>query len=969
MSSSRSDAVTESAPAAPVYVFISYASEDRPAAKLLHERLMAEPLLADSNGAVWMDRPEIEGGDRWKKEIDQALHRSRVVLALLTARSVDPKRQWIRYEHTEARRLFRRVVPILLEDCAIPEHLKDLQYVDFRADFEQGFRDLRNAIAKFAPRVGPRSARRFVDATPPLDRAFIGRQDELEAVFALIDGESKAVETGRQAIAIQGMGGTGKTMLVNELARRIAIHYPGGVATESRGQNPASAEAVLQKWAKYMLGSYPQPRWTVVDVRSNLREKYGEILVILDDVPAEDVGHVQQLLEALPPDATRLLTTRLADVGAALGCLVVPLKAFDDSDALEFLRNRLARKGPKPKDAVLRSLIESLGGHPLALELVAANCESTLDLAEDVEDLRKRLAEGEIEDIALDIPELRKHTSLAICLQDSVESLVREEAEGEKYLKRFAALGVFPDGALQNRDLISAVWGADDRRDARRTLRALVNRALVNRDSSSEFYFNHPILRAYAYGHLKRDPEWLEAVQSRYARYVIDVARTGFQGPPEEWIRLEPYRPHIHRIAQGLKESAEKALGDLSRLAMPEAPGDLEKRHDLPAAIDLAVDLASAVKKYVVARPEIGEIGRDCLHLGLACARVRGESLEEAVFLDALGEWHQKRDPDLAMKYFEAASAAARNAGDLSLEAAILTHRGELLRATSKPREALEVLSTALGIHRQLGNDDLAAHTIKSMGETHWRLGDHRKALELHLEALQIFVRRRNLGGEGDMLNKIGSVRFNEGNHREAIAYFEKALDIHRRVGNRSMEAEDLNDMAIAYRYLNDVWRSLPPLIDALEIHQATGGRRLQAITMCNMANVYLNLGFLRSARNLAEDALRIAEEVKDLVVQSWALSWKGQALQAEGDLEPARALFEDALVRARREGSPRSEAGHLGSLALWNELYGDPGKAHDLYQEAISVMERHELSQAFGGKRIEDFRARVEALALQSRE
>jgi tetratricopeptide (TPR) repeat protein len=723
----------------------------------------------------------------------------------------------------------------------------------------------------------------------------------------------------------------------------------------------------LQKWAKYMLGSYPQPRWTVVDVRSNLREKYGEILVVLDDVPAEDVPHVQQLLEALPPDATRLITTRLADVGAALGCLVYPLKAFDAGDAIEFLRNRLARKGPRPSDAILRRLVRILGGHPLALELVAANCESTLDLAEDVDDLGKRLTEGEIEDIALDIPELRKNSSLAICLQDSLESLVREEERGATLLKRFAALGIFPDGAYQNRDLIAAVWGAEDRRDAKRTLRTLVNRALVNRDLHTDFYFNHPILRAYAYGHLKRDASFLDQVRTRYAQYVIDIARKGFQGPPEEWIRLEPYRPHIHRVALGLKESTEKTIGALSLLAAPDPPAAAARRNDLPAAVALAFDFASAVKGYVVARPEIGEVGRDCLHLGLACARVRGESREEAIFLDALGEWHEKRDPELAMKYFEAASAAARAAADLALEAAVLTHRGELLRATSRPREALEALSTALRIHRQLGNDDLAASTLKSMGETHWRLGDHRKALELHLEALEIFVRRKNLGGEGDILNKIGAVRFNEGNHAEAIAYFEKALDIHRRVGNRSMEAEDLNDMAIAYRYLNNVWKSLPPLVDALEIHRSTGGRRLQAITMCNMANVYVSLEFHHSAASLAEDALRIAEEVSDLVVQSWALSWKAQALQAAGDPESALPMFEDALVRARREGSPRSEAGHLGSIARWHELHGDRDQAHELYREAIAVMERHELSQAFGGKRIGDFRGKVEELAPKS--
>jgi tetratricopeptide (TPR) repeat protein len=133
---------------------------------------------------------------------------------------------------------------------------------------------------------------------------------------------------------------------------------------------------------------------------------------------------------------------------------------------------------------------------------------------------------------------------------------------------------------------------------------------------------------------------------------------------------------------------------------------------------------------------------------------------------------------------------------------------------------------------------------------------------------------------------------------------------------------------------------------------------------MCNMANVYVRLGFLDSASSLAEDALSIADEVRDLVVQSWALSWKATALQAGGERASALPLFEDALGRARGEGNPRSEAGHLGSIAEWHELSGNVETALDRYREAVSVMERHELSQAFGGKRIEDFRRKVSELA-----
>ncbi len=259
-------------------------------------------------------------------------------------------------------------------------------------------------------------------------------------------------------------------------------------------------------------------------------------------------------------------------------------------------------------------------------------------------------------------------------------------------MKRFAALGIFPDGAHQNRDLIAAVWGAADRRDVRRTLRVLVNRALLNRDFNTEFYFNHPILRAYAYGHLKRDTEELENVGSRYARYIVEFARKGFETPPEEWIRLEPYRPHIHRVALGLKEQAEKALGDLARLATPRQPEALVlgKTETLSSALDLALDFALAVKPYVVARPEIGEIGRDCLHLGLACARVRVRACRGSDLPGCARRVASEAEPQARDGVLRGSIDRGTKRSDASLEAAILTHRGELLRATSLPQEALK---------------------------------------------------------------------------------------------------------------------------------------------------------------------------------------------------------------------------------------------------------------------------------------
>ena len=79
-------------------IFISYASEDRPSAEWLHSRLWDAGYRK-----VWWDRADIEGGDRWREEIDKGLLDSYIILSLVSKKSIDPARFWIQYEQTEAR--------------------------------------------------------------------------------------------------------------------------------------------------------------------------------------------------------------------------------------------------------------------------------------------------------------------------------------------------------------------------------------------------------------------------------------------------------------------------------------------------------------------------------------------------------------------------------------------------------------------------------------------------------------------------------------------------------------------------------------------------------------------------------------------------------------------------------------------------------------------------------------------------
>jgi len=124
-----------------------------------------------------MDTKNILGGEQWQSSIQHALQQSQFFLACLSVNSVS-KRSYLRRELREA--LEKRqemldsdiyLIPVRLEECEIPEELREHQWVDLFA--EDGWTRLVEALQvgierrgdgiqqkplpheRFAPRLGP----------------------------------------------------------------------------------------------------------------------------------------------------------------------------------------------------------------------------------------------------------------------------------------------------------------------------------------------------------------------------------------------------------------------------------------------------------------------------------------------------------------------------------------------------------------------------------------------------------------------------------------------------------------------------------------------------------------------------------------------------------------------------------------------------------------------------------------------
>lgn len=107
-------------------IFLSYAHSDGLFAGFLENELKRRGY------AVWRDATEIRAGENWHQAIDAALNGSSHFIILLSPQSVE--RPQVNLELGVALHERKPIIPILLEDCALPSQLSAINYIDWRKD-------------------------------------------------------------------------------------------------------------------------------------------------------------------------------------------------------------------------------------------------------------------------------------------------------------------------------------------------------------------------------------------------------------------------------------------------------------------------------------------------------------------------------------------------------------------------------------------------------------------------------------------------------------------------------------------------------------------------------------------------------------------------------------------------------------------------------------------------------------------
>ncbi len=225
------------------HIFISYSKRDSDFAFKLADRLI------ESGRKVWIDR-QIEGGERWRTSILQALRDANESIVILSPRSVGSA--WVMHEGSVASGLDKPLFPVLMEPVdKLPVWMEELQYIDFHAKpFDAAFEQLLGALTPPNPlqdlldqqvKAHQQTGELIGEALLHVLDEEAGRLTFSEEAASLIARSKKAV-TYRRRLVRASAGAAIALSIIALIALVVAIRSGGEIAGAQRELATARAE-------------------------------------------------------------------------------------------------------------------------------------------------------------------------------------------------------------------------------------------------------------------------------------------------------------------------------------------------------------------------------------------------------------------------------------------------------------------------------------------------------------------------------------------------------------------------------------------------------------------------------------------------------------------------------------------------------------------------------------------------------
>lgn len=731
---------------------------------------------------------------------------------------------------------------------------------------------------------------------------FSGRAGELAWLAAELDRDAPNSPT---VIAVDGMGGVGKTTFAVHLAHSVADRYPDGqyfidLAGFSAGTEPLSPLRALGILLQSD-GVAPESVPAGLEERSALwrsRLVGRRLLLFLDN--AVGVSQVRPLLPSFPGTLT-LISTRQQMISLE-GAVHLSLGVLAEDDATDLFTkiagaDRVAGQGRDVAAAV------ALCGHlPLAIQIAASR-------------LRAR-ANWPVSYLVDQLVSLRGRTRLLTSGDRDVMSILSWSFRHLSAVQQrvFRALGMH--GGPDFDSFVAAALADLSVEEAETCADRLLEANLLQQHRPGRYSF-HDLVRDCARIQLDEtgaDDE-RRAAAERLADHFLYSANQWSITTSGSLPRIEPgpgRRPAV------IKEAEDHTVA----MAMFEA-----EFHNISATVRLAGEfglhsrvwrLIYVLMPYFHSQNYTGDC-EEMLQLAVEAARACGSREGETLCLTGLAMLRRSQDRlDDSRALLLQALELSRRDELAGAEIWQLVNLGAVYLAKNEYAEARACFLRGTNIAQLIGDKHSEAYCATNLGNLLLEAGDLDGALEhfrgaewLGLDTLPPRLR-------ASILLNIGFTLLLQESDLEAVGYFEAALAESRDAGDPTTEVYARIDLCAARRILGEFDESIRQGRAGLALAQSLQINDLECDARSALADAHLAAGAADTALRIYQDAYGTAARQGSARYLARAHEGLAHAASAQGDPQAARRHWARSLD-PEPGGVVYADAarGHLKSPAL----------------------------------------------------
>ena len=835
----------------------------------------------------------------------------------------------------------------------------------------------------------------FSGSLPLQMTRFIGRQQELDRLQSLLQ-----VNSASRLIVLTGVGGSGKTRLALELAKRLADPLQGAVwFVPLADTNEANLiiGSILQALG---LSSQPgtDPWEQVVDALSRqpsvlILDNFEQLLA--SSLPSNGATIVRSLLERVPT-LTALVTSRfLLGIPGEQEFAVPPLPIPQKEAGLEQLRDvesialfvdraRSVRPDFQLTSAnvpAVSELCRRLEGIPLALELAAARAQVMSPaqilgrLADRLDFFVSRRREG-----------VARHRSLRAALDWSYQ-LLRPEQQ-----RIFARLSVFRGGWTADAaeqvigereqgigEKQEGVAGESGATQAQKSIfpetcnlspvtsHEVLDYLLELRECSLIFTEDRgeetrfrmlETVREYGAERLQETREETHS-RDRHLQFFLRLAEeTEPRLTPEEqgpWLeRLESEHENLRAALSWCRQQKENAETGL-RLAAAlcwfwEIHGYFsEGREHLQAALSQKITPTQALIRARalygagnLARNQADYAAAGTLYEeSLALCRARGDRPGMAAALNGLGDVSDfQGDRATAQALYEESLTIFREIDDRWGIATTLDRLASAAKERGDYAGARALYEESLILSRERRDPRGMATSLLGLGSVAWYQGDFPAARSFYEESLTLHKQLGDRRGISKLLIGLGEAAHCQGDYIAAHAWYQESLALRRQLGDKTGIAYSLNDLGCLAQDQGDYTAAQTLYEECLALSREIGNRQAIAFALHNLGTVVYKLGNYERARALHEESLTLGKELSDKKVIAVSFNGLGNIARQQGDYAQAFALGAKNLALMSELGDKNGIAASLEALADLSAERGQMERAVQIWAAAESLRE-----------------------------